>query len=522
MTRQFSIRQAALSGILASFASAAFAGALVNNGGKVVVCRDASGAPARIELFDYFEARELRGWQVAPVDSTLTVQERVDAVLDRWAVYDSLRAARFKDWNHAFLADSELISSSLPDVRDQEPVMDPPAGCSYEQIVIQRQPVFAGDKRYFINAPLFNSKAFTDEQKAGLILHEIIYREAIGFGAENSIGTRYLNALFSADKGADVIENAAGYFELLKRAGFKNASYQQVWIDLRQDYYFYPQSSVLAHAAVVPETEADTMFGRFKLNCRLNFSKMGALTAFSLSSGQFFRTKIGRYNVVVEPHIDRNQPCDDGFDALTYGNDVLLHAATWLTVETVNSKLTVSGAIIFRDGKVLHASKVSADTYSDDSVTVNGVACPIQSGEIYFHEDEHPSELFIKRCRVSFGQNTLVLQGGIQLEPQGQVEKATLNAAQAVSVLTEPAAGCPSVPIPLVAQKSSGTAPATQRLGEYDISFYSGTTIAAMTLGADASVIMSDGSCRDLMSDTELTFDAAGRVTRVFPRSFTP
>jgi len=73
-----------------------------------------------------------------------------------------------------------------------------PINCKLELVVNQRVPVYPEDKRYRINDNLW--KKLSTDQKAGIILHEIILKEVVELGQSYSDNAIYFNAVISSTK----------------------------------------------------------------------------------------------------------------------------------------------------------------------------------------------------------------------------------------------------------------------------------------------------------------------------------
>jgi hypothetical protein len=99
----------------------------------------------------------------------------------------------------SFWSEAILVPGDLATVNDSG-LSFVPEGCSLKQLAIQQQPIFQEDSRYFISAPLWNK--MDGQDKAVLILHEIIYRYALEHGAatKSSVPVRYFNSLLISDK----------------------------------------------------------------------------------------------------------------------------------------------------------------------------------------------------------------------------------------------------------------------------------------------------------------------------------
>lgn len=173
-----------------------YSGGNVGNGGDVMLCKKADGLFKAIELLDYYEAKTLRGMKIDLGSNKLTPIEKVQYALKRIEKFSPRRYLKYRDWAQKFFDESQFVgNANLVDVPDSEiPVF--PDGCKLEQIAIQKTPTFPEDKRYLVNLDLWN--LLDDDNKAGLILHEIIYREGIELGQTNSKGVRYFNSIISS------------------------------------------------------------------------------------------------------------------------------------------------------------------------------------------------------------------------------------------------------------------------------------------------------------------------------------
>ena len=95
----------------------------------------------------------------------------------------------------AFISGADLVP-----VDDSNHIVVP-HGCAVVQIALQKEPNFPIEKRYTINKDLWD--LLPPMQQAGLMIHELLYTQALGAGARDSVGVRYLNALLSSGKIAD-------------------------------------------------------------------------------------------------------------------------------------------------------------------------------------------------------------------------------------------------------------------------------------------------------------------------------
>jgi hypothetical protein len=173
------------------------------NGGNTVVCRASSGAISSIELLDYYEARILRGFTLDNPPASMTADEDVARILARLARFKPNQAARITAAAAQFSQNAEFLANTdLVPVDDSAHIIVP-AGCTVTQIVIQRTPEFPQDRIYVINQDLWSHlDAFN---RAGLILHELLYHEALeNPDVVNSVALRYFNAYLATTAMANV------------------------------------------------------------------------------------------------------------------------------------------------------------------------------------------------------------------------------------------------------------------------------------------------------------------------------
>lgn len=168
---------------------------VVGNGGDAVVCRDSEDRKTA-ELLDYYEARTLRGIIIDMGPADLSVQSKADLALDRIARVRPEWAARYAHRIQNFYRDAQFLKGySLQDIPDSRH-LTLPNGCKIEQLVIQRPVRPENEALFLVNEDLWD--LLDNTNKAGILLHEAIYEEALKMGAKNSINTRYLNSKISS------------------------------------------------------------------------------------------------------------------------------------------------------------------------------------------------------------------------------------------------------------------------------------------------------------------------------------
>ncbi|MGE3759628.1 MAG: hypothetical protein AB7H97_17815, partial [Pseudobdellovibrionaceae bacterium] len=187
-----------------------------------------------VELLDYFEARTLRGIVVNVGDAGESYQRIVEIILERIAVRNPSRAALYRSWYSTFHSETMFLPAfRFDDVPDSRHI-GRPEGCEVEQLAVQAEPRFAQDRRYNVSTTLWDH--LSEEGKAGLVIHELIYRELIAEGAVDSITVRYLNSLYAADMVKNL--NAVAYYELMKSLSFSTIDIAGVRTELSSVEYY--------------------------------------------------------------------------------------------------------------------------------------------------------------------------------------------------------------------------------------------------------------------------------------------
>ena len=177
----------------------------VGNGGNAVVCYTDSTRQSitSVKLFDYWEYDtvhpEFGGLDLgAP---TLSVADKVSKFISRVRIFDKPRANAYRVYADILLNDlSSYLVTQIPgpSIDDDTPLALPTAPCYKEQFAVQVKYPAPGSRRFQINATLFNDPSTDNDARAGIILHEVIYRYAIqNEAATKSDGTRLMNNIYS-------------------------------------------------------------------------------------------------------------------------------------------------------------------------------------------------------------------------------------------------------------------------------------------------------------------------------------
>lgn len=183
---------------------------IVGNGGDLVTCTAADGTKTHYVL-DIYEALHMRGMVAdfgSPPDPNdymamaKTVLERIEAV-------DPIRGATYLQWLASFEGEARILAhQTFDDIPDSSNVVLQTNCRQLDQLAVQRLPENPEDPRYLINGDLWDALAQEPEQRAALVVHEIIYRDAIARGHENSVATRYLVGLAAWDQFTSSIDSA--------------------------------------------------------------------------------------------------------------------------------------------------------------------------------------------------------------------------------------------------------------------------------------------------------------------------
>jgi hypothetical protein len=196
------------------FGVPAFAVNVRGNGGDVLLGCENSSFNGKV--LDYFEAETLLGLQI-DLDSTNSSPEQIAMnALSRIPSFDGERRSRLQGWVTEFMSDAVFAPGIQLKRIDDSGEIGIPKGCRLEQAAVQEDPRFPEAKRYLVSKDVWD--LMDKENQAGLILHEVIYREALSYRHTDSIRTRYFNALVSSGKIAAI--SAENYPKTLSYTGF--------------------------------------------------------------------------------------------------------------------------------------------------------------------------------------------------------------------------------------------------------------------------------------------------------------
>ena len=173
---------------------------VTGNGGDGVVCRDGRGVIKSVRLLDYYEAQTERN--ITPRLGQATTAQNTAIMLGRLQRQDAILFKAVMSYYTKFESEMQMIpNANFEDIPDSQHLTFPPS-CRVEQMAVQRPPIMASDKYYFINQNLWNYLPAPD--RAGLILHEVLYRIYLDhFGVLPEVNSRVVRlfvALLAADR----------------------------------------------------------------------------------------------------------------------------------------------------------------------------------------------------------------------------------------------------------------------------------------------------------------------------------
>ena len=381
--------------------NAAFALALISpalsfaeGGGKVgggdgIVCVQ-PGKP--IQLLDYYEASYAT--QNLTIDlgpDTGNYLDRVNYVLNRYAMVDPLTAKRYRDRAQSFITEANFLpGDKMPSIPDFNESVSPGNGCIKEQFAVQNFDPKPNQPRYLVNQDLWNQA--DSGTKAGLILHESIYRDAHEFyGQTDSNNARYLNAEISSTLMQTI--SAGDYENLLRSANF----------DWRSEFSSKPKMNIPIMNGVPYELQSSVVLSIIIQTIErpgyvpANTRDVAVDSVLTLKSGQKVNIPARSEFKCEYPPYTQTQDYNQAKCGLTfYSTDVFGDQHPKATVPY--KALGLSGNLIFGTGDFVIYGDGSARILSSDadqSILANGNKFPITKGSAFtlFHSGA-PFEIF--------------------------------------------------------------------------------------------------------------------------------
>jgi hypothetical protein len=199
--------------------------------GDVVTCKARGRTPDTIELLDIFQTRPrpTRAPTTVLGAPNLSVEKKIAMALMRLEKVSPLRVQVYREEISQFWTEAELIPNVvLKDTPDTSGTVLA-SGCEIQQIASQRVPADSQEKRYSISKNLWSQ--LDNDSKAALIIHQVMFREALEYGIRSSRSTRTLNATLLTNQ--IPAGSLVRFFDFLTKAGFKQSDVVgcRAWID---------------------------------------------------------------------------------------------------------------------------------------------------------------------------------------------------------------------------------------------------------------------------------------------------
>lgn len=269
--------------------SAAKAATERGNGGDAVVCRNSNNQITRAELLDYYEARVLRNIEIdlGPADKSHI--DKFYVALDRLKFFSPVRSRVYAEELKNFEAETQFIPGvELVQIEDEEPTVIP-TGCKIEQLAVQRNPVFPGDKRFVVSKDIWDKLDTTS--KAGLILHEIIYREALNYKHKNSVHVRYFNAFIANPNLPLTLKTHFDAFKFIRLINFHITDFHGIRFSLDKVNYemFNPEGRFIGNSNVLayPGEDFIVINGQKLWVKNINFYENGNILRLSFQNSSY-------------------------------------------------------------------------------------------------------------------------------------------------------------------------------------------------------------------------------------------
>jgi hypothetical protein len=299
------------------------------NGGFVVLCENGSK-----QTFDLYELQSrYQNEMTLDTSESLSLEGRLEYLFSKISRLNPTRAAKYHQWFEEFFNEAQFIEGTihpLPDIG----FGGIPETCSLKVAIYQHTPDILNKKRYLISQVLWEGLDINN--KAALILHELIYREAREASNHHvtSERSRYLNAWFHSKEflSTSLMEYLTGLQDL----HFQDADYgphkialgsyiesQQEWQNEALEFYDSGAASTisinsynaLAFKFVSPLVETCLTNNADSFRGRIMLGDSGALNSFAYSLNQ-----PGICSFTIQNRVVTNSGVQ-GFDGEVFGTD---------------------------------------------------------------------------------------------------------------------------------------------------------------------------------------------------------
>ncbi len=196
-------------------------GGKIGNGGRVLKCNDG------IYMLDYIWGISAYGFFPETFEGDNEFA-KASKIIYRLKEKDPYRFQRYLQDLMDFKKESIFLSNYRMYLTNDSSEAGAPLGCDEIVVINQITPQFVDEYRYRIDLEIFNE--LDNDTKAALIVHEIIYKEAIQLGHSNADSVMYFNAYLGSKRFQ--LDSKQEYQRKIIAAGF---AYQRagLTIDIR-------------------------------------------------------------------------------------------------------------------------------------------------------------------------------------------------------------------------------------------------------------------------------------------------
>ncbi len=400
---------------------------LLGNGGDALVRKDQAGQRNFAMLLDFYE-----GMQTSPRMSldlggpTLTVMEKVGFAISKLDRVDPLRAARYREWLQGFKQGEACFAAGirLKDIDDSNHIQLPDGpGWEIEQVAIQKDPVFPEYPRYVINLDIWNE--MDKDNQAGLILHELMYRDATQDGIHSSEKVRKIVMTVASEKLLDL--SVRDYVERLSVVGIRSFSFRGAWLLIDEKLFFEDDMNIYS-ASAVKGSFYEFKWGKVRLRCTLNFPETGPPTKFHILLADAPILQVGTEEYQLTSNTADSASCDDkgrvdlhfDFPDTPDVGSTYITAVKNFYLNSLDRDYTYGSEFQFIGG-ILTYSNIKRDSW----VLVNGFKCEIVvDSTIYFNIYPAIENVQIKTCSIPLSAAIVEIEGPIKVLDEGQGLKA--------------------------------------------------------------------------------------------------
>lgn len=380
---------------LLSLSSPAKASGRVGNGGIVIICSQSSTRPKQVQLLDYYEA-ETRRIQIDLGPPELSVESKIELALSRLDRLSPLRANLYRRWAKTFTDEANFFPDTNLMNTDDALNTILPNGCDAKQIVVQKAPQVKEDRLYAVSDDLW--RLLDNDEKAGVILHEVIYREAIQFFSHtDSFQSRYFNSYLSSYLMKEF--DAQSFARFLLDRGFYRTDIQGIVVNMRAGFPRFHENGGLASARVVDDSSVEVSVSNsgspWKVSGSIELYPNGMIQSLTLNSPA--KAFVG------------------------------------------GQSLTLSGAVLFHENGLLKQATLSKSE-EPQAFEWRGHHLPLH-GSIEFYDTGFPAQLQLKSpVLFQVGDHPLLLDGTVGFHPNGEIKEGSIVQSHSVPLRIETSA----------------------------------------------------------------------------------